>query len=141
MARCWVGIAENILKEGKNVAFINLDIKDYFSSVRIDRSEIFEGRKHRILQEYYNLKEIFLLIHERYSKQLSEKYRSPNGFYKELIDQNGKIQKVVLPIGLVSSYILANKYLQEFDERVANLIKPAYYGRYVDDLLFCNLRS
>lgn len=131
-----VEVAESILKKGKNVAFLNLDIKDYFSSIRIKRSELFEGRKHKVLNEYYNLKEIFLCIHDKYSEQLSKKYASPYAFHGELINKEGNLDKIALPIGLVSSYVLANHYLQEFDERVVNNIKPAYYGRYVDDLIF-----
>jgi hypothetical protein len=127
--------AVQILKEGKSVAFLNLDIKDYFSSVRIKRTELFKGRRHKGIQEFYNLKEIFLKIHEEYSIKLSNG-KTPNDFYEELIDENGKLEKVVLPIGLVSSYVLANNYLKLFDEQVLSQVKPAYYGRYVDDLLF-----
>ncbi|MGI6320701.1 MAG: hypothetical protein ACOXZK_07055 [Bacteroidales bacterium] len=131
-----VTIAENILKNRKNVAFINLDIKDYFSSVRINRTDIFEGRKHKTLHSFYNLKEVFLTIHDKYSELLSTKFQSPSNFYNELIDCNEQLVKVVLPIGLVSSYVLANHYLKDFDDEIINIIKPAYYGRYVDDMLF-----
>ena len=131
-----VEVAENILKSGKNVAFINLDIKDYFSSVRIKRTDLFEGRKHKILHGYYNLKEIFLTIHDKYSVLLATKFQSPSNFYNELIGENEQLEKVVLPIGLVSSYVLANHYLKDFDDEIINIIKPAYYGRYVDDMLF-----
>lgn len=131
-----VGVAENILKSGKNVAFINLDIKDYFSSVRIKRTDLFEGRKRKILHGDYNLKEIFLTIHDKYSVLLATGFQSPSNFYNELIGENEQLEKVVLPIGLVSSYVLANHYLKDFDDEIINIIKPAYYGRYVDDLLF-----
>jgi hypothetical protein len=131
-----VETAENLIKKGKNVAFINLDIKDYFSSVRINRTELFKGRTHDILNEYYNLQEIFLRIHDNYSVLLANKFQSPTNFYSELTDTEGNLQRIVLPIGLVSSYVLANSYLKEFDNRIINFIKPAYYGRYVDDMLF-----
>lgn len=131
-----VEVAEDILKNRKNVAFINLDIKDYFSSVRIKRTDLFEGRKHKILHDYYNLKEIFLTIHDKYSALLASKFQSPSNFYNELIGQNEQLEKVVLPIGLVSSYVLANHYLKDFDDEIINIIKPSYYGRYVDDMLF-----
>lgn len=72
-----VETAENLIKKGKNVAFINLDIKDYFSSVRINRTELFKGRTHDILNEYYNLQEIFLRIHDNYSALLANKFQSP----------------------------------------------------------------
>ena len=131
-----VEVAENILKSGKNVAFINLDIKDYFSSVRIKRTDLFEGIKHKKVHGYYNLKEIFLTIHDKYSVLLATKFQSPSNFYNELIGENEQLEKVVLPIGLVSSYVLANHYLKDFDDEIINIIKPAYYGRYVDDMLF-----
>lgn len=131
-----VEVAKNLIKKNKNVAFINLDIKDYFSSVRINRTELFNGRKHGILNESYNLSEIFLNIHDVYTKLLSLKFQSPTDFYSDLIGEDGNLQKIVLPIGLVSSYVLANAYLREFDKSITNYIKPAYYGRYVDDMLF-----
>ena len=40
-----------------------------------------------------------------------------------------------LPIGLCSSLVLANWYLHDFDVAVLKKIRPAYYGRYVDDIL------
>ena len=42
---------------------------------------------------------------------------------------------VGLPIGLCSSLVLANWYLQGFDAAVLKNVRPAYYGRYVDDIL------
>ena len=131
-----VEIAENLIKKGKNVAFINLDIKDYFTSVRINRTEIYNGRENGGLNEDYNLQEIFLGIHDIYTKLLANKFQSPKNFYFELIGSNEILQKIILPIGLVSSYVLANSYLKKFDDRIADFIKPAYYGRYVDDMLF-----
>jgi hypothetical protein len=131
-----VEVAESILKKGKNVAFISLDIKDYFTSVRISREKLFNKRKYRNLNEYYNLREIFLNIHDIYSKQLSSNHKYPNDFYSELLNPDGSFDKVVLPIGLLSSYVLANDYLHEFDQQIINSIKPAYYGRYVDDMIF-----
>jgi len=39
-----------------------------------------------------------------------------------------------LPIGLLSSTILANYHLKNFDEQVLKLLSPVYYGWYVDDI-------
>ena len=36
---------------------------------------------------------------------------------------------------MLSSNVIANWYLRVFDERVNKYVKPAYYGRYVDDIL------
>lgn len=40
-----------------------------------------------------------------------------------------------IPIGMLSSNIIANWYLRTFDEKVNKYVKPAFYGRYVDDIL------
>ena len=41
-----------------------------------------------------------------------------------------------LPVGLPASAHIANLALADFDRLVLKRLKPAYYGRYVDDLLF-----
>jgi len=72
----------------------------------------------------------------KYTELASKIYQVPNNFYPELKkDSNDKLTEVILPIGLLSSYVLANKYLKDFDERIIQKIKPAYCGRYVDDIL------
>ncbi len=40
-----------------------------------------------------------------------------------------------LPIGLSASPVIANWYLKAFDDAVLGSVRPAYYGRYVDDIL------
>ena len=131
-----VQAASSIINKGKDVAFLNLDVKDYFSSVRIKKSEIYSPPKRNIHHELLNLEHIFWLIHKEYSVQLSKSPGAPRDFYSELLNKKGKVENVVLPIGLTSSYVLANNYLKKFDARIHNYISPAYYGRYVDDLIF-----
>ncbi len=123
-----VSTAKSILDKGKNVLFLNLDIRDYFHSVRLPCSELYNNKYHD------NLKNVFLKIHIIYTKQVAEKYSIPYNFINEIVKDN-LIQEVVLPIGLLSSYVLANHYLKRFDSSVLQKIKPAYYGRYVDDIL------
>ncbi|MET3501349.1 hypothetical protein ABIC45_002961 [Mucilaginibacter rubeus] len=131
-----VATAKDLLGKGNDVLFLNLDIRDYFHSVRIKGSSLFNGRKHKNLQEYYNLDEIFLKIHQHYTDTVAAKFKTPYAFGSDLtVDDDLNYQEVILPIGLLSSYILANDYLKDFDKRISDKIKPAYYGRYVDDIL------
>lgn len=132
-----VDAAKGILKENKNALFLSIDIKDYFHSARIQTKDIRPiGRRYKGLQYANNLKEIFTQIHIIYTEQVANKYHVPCDFSKDLRkDENGKLTEVVLPIGLLSSYVLANHYLRDFDNRILQKIKPAYYGRYVDDIL------
>lgn len=118
------------LHNGSKVAFINLDLKDYFYSAQIDfkiiEEEIWgkEGYKNDS-----NIHDIFKELHRRYTDKLKEtKY--PNA---ELENQIGN--KCILPIGITSSYVLGNFYLREFDKRIKKLIPQVYYSRYVDDII------
>lgn len=40
-----------------------------------------------------------------------------------------------VPVGLTASAIIANCLLRDFDTQVKETLKPAYYGRYVDDVI------
>lgn len=120
--------AKQLLKNGRDVAFVNLDIKEYFSSVRLPKTEIHDFSKVNNESPLYNLERIFLAFHEHYTKIFSE--------YQDLGDKDEDREYVLLPIGLVSSYVLANYFLEKFDSNINRHIKPVYYGRYVDDLLF-----
>ena len=59
--------------------------------------------------------------------------------YTDLLEEKKELiiprDKVVLPIGFLSSGVLANWYMCKFDKNVNNKINPVYYGRYVDDIL------
>lgn len=122
--------AKRKLQNGNAISFINLDLKDYFYSVKLDFGEVenvifgkgeYKGNS--------GLHEIFKIIHLRFTNKLFEK-KHP---YPELEgDLDGR---TVLPIGMPSSYVLANWYLREFDKRVNQLIPHVYYSRYVDDIL------
>lgn len=122
--------AQRKLKNGSNIAFINLDLKDYFYSVKINFKKIedaiwgkdkYKGNS--------NLHELFKEIHRQFTKKLIEK----NYPYPDLQKELG--ENCVLPIGIASSYVIGNWYLREFDNRIKKLIPQVYYSRYVDDIL------
>jgi hypothetical protein len=116
-------VAQNLLNEEKNALFINLDIKDYFHSCRINLDKYFN------IESPNSVNYILRKIHIIYSELIAKKYNFPKDFSEELNN------KSLLPIGLLSSYIIANNYLNDFDKIITNKFKPAYYGRYVDDIL------
>lgn len=120
--------AKQLLNSGRDVAFVNLDIKEYFSSVRLPKTEIHDFSKVNSESPLYNLERVFLAFHEHYTNIFSK--------YEDLGDKEEDRNYVLLPIGLVSSYVLANYFLEKFDNNINRHVKPVYYGRYVDDLLF-----
>lgn len=125
-----VSEARRKLKEGNNIAFINLDLKDYFYSVRLQFEDI---EKDIFGEDGYKgdsiIHDIFKELHFNITKKLAAK-NYPN---KTIASINPNT--TILPIGIYSSYILANYYLHDFDKRIKKLIPHVYYSRYVDDIL------
>lgn len=130
-----VNSAKSLLDNDKNALFLNLDIKDYFYSVRIPSTTFSIVNKRSSEGSRNNLDKIMNKVHENYTSILLKRYSIPFDFKKEIVDENGMIIKFILPIGLLSSYTLANDYLKDFDKIILEKYKPAYYGRYVDDIL------
>jgi hypothetical protein len=116
--------ANHLLDNNENVAILNMDIQNYYHSIRFRLNEIenkeinWDGLKKKVWQ-------LFQKIHERYNIVLKE-----YGFREDDYEEG-----LALPVGLLSSPILANYYLKEFDEQIIESLTPAYYGRYVDDIL------
>ncbi|WP_017259928.1 hypothetical protein [Pedobacter arcticus] len=131
-----VNIAQELIKKERDVLFLNLDIKDYFHSVRIRNEVIHSEDKTHYITAHNNLNKLFLKTHHIYTEKISKQYQQPYDFSSELErNDNNELLEFILPIGLLSSFVLANDYLKDFDKRIVEKYKPAYYGRYVDDIL------
>lgn len=133
--------AESLIKENRNVAILSLDIKNYYHSVRLNLESVFKEIEINISKEpdfmgfgfdQYKAKIInryFLQIHNAYKKICKNDNDILDG--EDIIDN-----EFSLPVGLISSGILANYYFKDLDDHIINKINPAFYGRYVDDLMF-----
>ena len=131
-----VNVAQELIKNERDVLFLNLDVKDYFHSVRIPNDLIYSDNKTHYKLAHNNLNRLFLKIHHIYTEKISAHYEQPYNFSNELErNEENELQEFILPIGLLSSFVLANDYLKDFDKRIVEKYKPAYYGRYVDDIL------
>lgn len=114
--------------DNQNSVLISLDIKAYFYSVKCDfakLSEMFES--HELLKHIRPLSFIMEKVYENFFIKITQ--------YRKDILSLGKKQ-YPLPIGLFSSMIIGNLYLNKFDRTVRKNKNLSYYGRYVDDLLF-----
>ncbi|MHB9936693.1 hypothetical protein CF098_01430 [Clostridium sporogenes] len=114
---------EYLISKEKEVIVLCLDIKDYYYSVDIKLKDLEED----ILSIYPQFKE------DKKSKVLNDYIYEIIKNYSEKVMK--KPEKTMLPIGFLPSNIIANWYLKKFDNKILNKLNPAYYGRYVDDIL------
>lgn len=112
-------IAKRFLEKDTDVVILTLDIKEYYYNALVDDS--FKKKLVRDIKKGLNKRKLFFcdLLFEMMSKYQTICPKSP---------------AKILPIGLLSSGILANYYLKDFDKKIKNELSPAYYGRYVDDI-------
>lgn len=123
-----VTVAKNYLDDKQNVLFLNVDIKDYYYSIRLNFRDLDKRLHEDYLADFQILNEVFEKIHIKYTNLIKETKYPDNSI------SNVTSEQTILPIGLASSYVLANWYLHEFDSSVLRDIKPIYYSRYVDDI-------
>jgi hypothetical protein len=118
--------AEQLINEKKDAVILGLDIKEYFHTVRIDLKDVkakLFGLKPE-LKESKKVNTLFTLLD------------NINRTYTKKIRSDAPPKTTCLPIGLISSGLLGNLYLSPFDKKIKEDLNPAYYGRYVDDLIF-----
>lgn len=120
-----------LVGEQRNVAILGLDLQQYFYRVDIDFDEVTESLDADVRQgpdtEAQSLLGCIKAIGVAYRRSIAPLLSKTHSDIEDSI--------VGLPIGLCSSVVLANWYLQEFDATILKKIRPAYYGRYVDDIL------
>jgi hypothetical protein len=127
--------AEHVLKvDKKNIAIISLDLKQCFYFINIHFEDLVEVIKTEISDEYertfaIQLTMVLKNIHDKYRQKISEHFSCTHPEIAKIKNHN------ILPIGLVSSGVLCNWYLKDFDAQISEKLNPIYYGRYVDDLL------
>ncbi len=110
--------AKQQIDEKNNVLLISLDIKNFFHSCSINFSDLKTDLKER----QNSLTDLIEKIGLQYTGIVgSNKTKSDNTMS-------------LLPIGLVSSGVIANWFLSDFDKELKEKTTPIYYGRYVDDI-------
>lgn len=116
----------NPINNASDVSLFSIDLSRYFYTVNIDFEKLTNNIEN-INKDFKNfrfLTTILELVYKKYSNMLRK--------YDKTIDLN----QIILPIGLVSSCLLANYNLEEFDKAISEKKDVVfYYGRYVDDIL------
>lgn len=119
---------ESNYSQNKNSVLLSLDIQSYYYNVRFDFNLQELLGKHALIEPMNMLTTLIKRIYMKYF-DVTKAYRK--GF--EQFNEG----EYPLPIGLFSSMLIANLYLTKFDKKMEEIPSCSYYGRYVDDLLFC----
>ena len=118
-----LSIAQNILKNKKDALILTLDFQSFFYSVNFTK---------KLFDTFY---ENYLYTHEDelYIKRINDFIFDVLKEYSELFSSYNS--RLFLPIGFFPSNILSNWYLDKLDHEIIKRWNPAYYGRYVDDII------
>ncbi|MEI8129470.1 MAG: hypothetical protein WCG95_07630 [bacterium] len=116
-----------------------MDVKKYYPTANLNYDDLNKDIKQLCINKfgndegktYYKKYEFLTNILKDTRKKYSDLIF---GKYKLLLEEKG-YNKNLIPIGMLSSNIIANWYLKGFDKDVHKKLKPAFYGRYVDDML------
>lgn len=112
---------KHIMEDNNNAILFSMDIERFYYNINKDNFNISEKFKEFCEDEFEsNLCKIIDKINNKYNNILKE----------ELFLKTNS-----LPIGLLSSQIISNYSLINFDSYVLENLNPIYYGRYVDDII------
>ena len=114
-----IKIAKEQTKYKNDVLLVCLDIQRFYPTSRINFQKLQNALKKKGVDTFYS--DILSRIYCKYQSIL-------NAFNHVTSDEPQ------LPIGLLSSGVIANWYLSDFDISMKEKFNPIYYGRYVDDI-------
>jgi hypothetical protein len=138
--------AKNMLTEDKeSVCILGLDVQEYYYHASLDYNEIYNelhSKKNEDIIHSNNdfnfsglkpgkILNLINLISKEFKLKISDSF----------FETHPHVPKdcIGIPIGLVSSPLLADWYLRKFDIAIKEEIRPAYYGRYVDDIFIVTI--
>lgn len=114
-----IKIAREQTQHGNDVMLVCLDIQRFYPTSQIDFSKLSASLCNNNANVY--LTPLLEQVYNRYKNILLE-------------FNNNESPLPQLPIGLLSSGVIANWYLADFDKEMKERFNPIYYGRYVDDI-------
>lgn len=117
-----IDMATHLHHKKLDVTLLNLDIQEFYYNIDFKFSDISGDT-----------------LLNNFMQQIHDKFYDVIKDLKPRKEKKGEIsfnQKKFLPIGLVSSSLIANYVLSDFDKDIVENLKPEYYSRYVDDMLF-----
>lgn len=119
----WSKNAFNTIKKSKDSSdkiMISTDIKDFYNSIPSAEFKQFTIFDTTLTKSFQFLTKTILDIQLKYSLLLNK-------------DRNKN--RLSLPIGLISSILLREIYMESIDKEIEKKLQPIYYSRYVDDII------
>ena len=126
----WQNSALETIRSNKDVCLISLDLKSFYYSIQFSFNEFLNKR---FSNDYrYN---DFAFITQQIEKMYSYYTSLLSSVRKDVHKTHNKNNTNILPIGLLSSQLLSEIYMIDFDNQLISALNPLHYGRYVDDIL------
>ena len=132
--------ARDLLSDDRqSVYLVGLDVQEYYYRIQLDweslrtqiKRPVPKGPLYALLMGRQVLgANLFKCIEE-----ICKSYRGKLNPMLAITHPDLPEEAACLPIGLSASPVIANWYLKEFDDAILEKVRPAYYGRYVDDIL------
>lgn len=127
-----------LVNDGQGVCIAGLDLQEYYYRIRLDWKKLHQSiqrpRRRRGVGDIGNETEYLGERLLRCIWAICERYQAVVAPHLEVTHELPP-GSTCLPIGFCPSPVIANWYLKEFDSEVLNKVRPAYYGRYVDDIM------
>lgn len=122
---------KKIVDEDNDAIMISLDFKNYYYSSLIDFDALKEDLKQGRARIHGSKSENDI------NNTLTDFVKDVFTEYQSNFFENPKLtdKYPFIPLGFLPSLIIANWNLQGFDQTILEDVQPAYYGRYVDDIL------
>lgn len=118
-----ITMATALHEQKLDVTVLNIDIQEFYYNIDFK----FSSLNNLNIEDEFGLNNMMQQIHDNYHEKVLDIQPKDKASYK---------QTKFLPIGLVSSSVIANHVLSNFDNDVVGNLKPEYYSRYVDDMIF-----
>ena len=132
--------AQDLLSEDRqSVCVVGLDVQEYFYRIQLDwetfRTQIKRQVPSDSLEDFFMARDVLGAKLFKCIEEVCKSYREKLTPLLAVTHPDLPESATCLPIGLCASPVIANWYLKEFDDAIIENIRPAYYGRYVDDIL------
>lgn len=125
--------AVKILNErGKNSILVSMDLQDFYHSSRVDFDKLKEFLSSHFEMDGFDFGDFTIEPEEKF---IFDVVKGIHSKYMECCGLDAVDNKYLLPIGLITSGVIANWYLDPLDKAIQKELEPDYFGRYVDDIL------